>query len=232
MHANNETGVVNDIAALGALCRANDTLFHVDAAQTAGKLALDLAQLPIDLLSLSAHKFYGPKGVGALYVRRHPQVNIAAQIHGGGHERGMRSGTLPSHQIAGLGEALTLAAECMAEDAQRIAALRQQLWQSLSQLPDVQLNGHPSERLPGHLNLSFLGIDGDLLISALNQIAISSGSACTSASVEPSHVLTAMGLSRQQALSSVRISIGRMTTAEQITTVAEHIATVVTALRR
>jgi len=232
MHANNESGVINDIAALGALCRANGSLFHVDAAQTAGKLPIDLSQLPVDLLSLSAHKFYGPKGVGALYVRRHPQVNIAAQIHGGGHERGMRSGTLPSHQIAGLGEALTLAAERMAEDAQHITTLRQQLWQSLSQLPDVQLNGHPTERLPGHLNLSFLGIDGDLLISALNQIAISSGSACTSASVQPSHVLIAMGLSRQQALSSVRISIGRMTTAEQIAAVAEHIATVVAALRR
>lgn len=232
MHANNETGVINDIAALGQLCRDNGTLFHVDAAQTAGKLLLDLSQLPVDLLSLSAHKFYGPKGVGVLYVRRHPDVRIEAQMHGGGHERGLRSGTLPSHQVVGLGEALMLASQQMNEDSLRIGALRNQLWEGIADLPGVQLNGHPTQRLPGHLNVAFTGLDGDLLITALNQIAISSGSACTSASVEPSHVLTAMGLSREHALSSLRISIGRRTTAEQISMTIDHLGSVLDALRR
>ena len=232
MHANNETGVINDIAVLGELCRSNGTLFHVDAAQTAGKLLLDLSQLPVDLLSLSAHKFYGPKGVGVLYVRRHPDVRIEAQIHGGGHERGLRSGTLPTHQVVGLGEALMLASQQMNEDSLRIGALRNQLWQGIAELPGVQLNGHPTQRLPGHLNVAFTGLDADLLITALNQIAISSGSACTSASVEPSHVLTAMGLSREHALSSLRISIGRQTTAEQVNMTIGHIASVLEALRR
>ncbi len=232
MHANNETGVINDIAVLGELCRSKGTLFHVDAAQTAGKLLLDLSQLPVDLLSLSAHKFYGPKGVGVLYVRRHPDVRIEAQIHGGGHERGLRSGTLPTHQVVGLGEALMLASQQMNEDSLRIGALRNQLWQGIAELPGVQLNGHPTQRLPGHLNVAFTGLDADLLITALNQIAISSGSACTSASVEPSHVLTAMGLSREHALSSLRISIGRQTTAEQVNMTIGHIASVLEALRR
>jgi len=232
MHANNETGVINDIAALGALCRDNGSLFHVDAAQTAGKLLLDLSQLPVDLLSLSAHKFYGPKGVGVLYVRRHPDVRIEAQMHGGGHERGLRSGTLPSHQVVGLGEALMLASQNMNEDSLRIGALRNQLWEGIADLPGVQLNGHPTQRLPGHLNVAFTGLDGDLLITALNQIAISSGSACTSASVEPSHVLTAMGLSREHALSSLRISLGRQTTAEQISMTIDHLTSVLDALRR
>ncbi len=231
MHANNETGVINDIAALGALCRDNGTLFHVDAAQTAGKLLLDLSQLPVDLLSLSAHKFYGPKGVGVLYVRRHPDVRIEAQMHGGGHERGLRSGTLPSHQVVGLGEALMLAAQNMNENSLRIGALRNQLWAAIADLPGVQLNGHPTQRLPGHLNVAFTGLDGELLITALNQIAVSSGSACTSASVEPSHVLTAMGLSRERALSSLRISIGRQTTAEQISMTVSHLTSVLDALR-
>lgn len=232
MHANNETGVINDIAALGQLCRDNGTLFHVDAAQTAGKLLLDMSQLPVDLLSLSAHKFYGPKGVGVLYVRRHPDVRIEAQMHGGGHERGLRSGTLASHQVVGLGEALMLASQAMNEDSLRIGALRNQLWEGIADLPGVQLNGHPTQRLPGHLNVAFTGLDGDLMITALNQIAISSGSACTSASVEPSHVLTAMGLSREHALSSLRISIGRQTTAEQISMTVSHLASVLDALRR
>jgi cysteine desulfurase len=232
MHANNETGVINDIAALGQLCRDNGTLFHVDAAQSAGKLLLDLSQLPVDLLSLSAHKFYGPKGVGVLYVRRHPDVRIEAQMHGGGHERGLRSGTLPSHQVVGLGEALMLASQSMDEDSLRIGALRNQLWEGIADLPGVQLNGHPTQRLPGHLNVAFTGLDGDLLITALNQIAISSGSACTSASVEPSHVLTAMGLSREHALSSLRISIGRQTTAAQISMTISHLSSVLDALRR
>jgi cysteine desulfurase len=232
MHANNETGVINDIAALGALCRANGTLFHVDAAQTAGKLPLDLSVLPVDLLSLSAHKFYGPKGVGVLYVRRHADVRIEAQMHGGGHERGLRSGTLASHQIAGLGEALALAAERMADDGARITVLRDRLWQALSSLPGVLLNGHPEARLPGHLNVAFTGLDGDLLITALNRVAISSGSACTSASVEPSHVLMAMGLSRDQALSSLRISLGRYTSEAQVDEAARHIAEVHASLHR
>jgi cysteine desulfurase len=232
MHANNETGVINDIAVVGELCRSNGTLFHVDAAQTAGRLLLDLSQLPVDLLSLSAHKFYGPKGVGVLYVRRHPDVRIEAQMHGGGHERGLRSGTLPTHQVVGLGEALMLAAQQMNEDSLRIGALRNQLWEGIADLPGVQLNGHPTQRLPGHLNVAFSGIDGDLLITALNQIAISSGSACTSASVEPSHVLTAMGLSREHALSSLRISLGRQTTKDDVDRAIKNVCLAVHALTK
>ncbi|MCK5873442.1 MAG: IscS subfamily cysteine desulfurase [Alcanivoracaceae bacterium] len=232
MHANNETGVINDIAVLGELCRSNGTLFHVDAAQTAGRLLLDLSQLPVDLLSLSAHKFYAPKGVGVLYVRRHPDVRIEAQMHGGGHERGLRSGTLPTHQVVGLGEALMLAAQQMNEDSLRIGALRNQLWEGIADLPGVQLNGHPTQRLPGHLNVAFSGIDGDLLITALNQIAISSGSACTSASVEPSHVLTAMGLSREHALSSLRISLGRQTTKDDVDRAIKNVCLAVHALTK
>jgi cysteine desulfurase len=232
MHANNETGVINDISVVGELCRSNGTLFHVDAAQTAGRLLLDLSQLPVDLLSLSAHKFYGPKGVGVLYVRRHPDVRIEAQMHGGGHERGLRSGTLPTHQVVGLGEALMLASQQMNEDSLRIGALRNQLWEGIADLPGVQLNGHPTQRLPGHLNVAFSGIDGDLLITALNQIAISSGSACTSASVEPSHVLTAMGLSREHALSSLRISLGRQTTKDDVDRAIKNVCLAVHALTK
>lgn len=226
MHANNETGVINDIAALGALAREAGALFHVDAAQTVGKLPLDMRQLPVDLLSLSGHKFYGPKGIGALYVRRHPAVNIAPQIHGGGHERGYRSGTLPSHQIVGLGAALQLAAENADEENARITRLRDYFWQQLSQALDVQRNGS-GECLPGHLNVMFRGLDGDWLLSALPKIAISSGSACTSASVEPSHVLMAMGCSRQHALSSLRFSLGRYTSEQDIEQTVEHLVSVI-----
>lgn len=231
MHANNETGVINDIAALGALCRERGVLFHVDAAQTAGKLPLDLATLPVDLLSLSAHKFYGPKGVGMLYVRRHPDVRLLAQIHGGGHERGLRSGTLASHQVVGLGAALALAEQLREDEQQRLAVLRDQLWQQLAQLDDVYCHGLSAPRLAGHLNVAFAGLDADLLLTALPEVALSSGSACTSATIEPSHVLTAMGVPRELALASLRFSLGRHTSEQEVARVAEQITRVVPALR-
>lgn len=231
MHANNETGVTNDVAAIGGICREAGVLFHVDAAQSAGKLPIDLSVLPVDLMSFSAHKIYGPKGVGALYVRRHPDVRIAAQIHGGGHERGMRSGTLPTHQLVGMGEAFALAAECLDDDARRLTALRERLWQGIQALGDVQLNGHPAERLPGHLNVAFGGVSGEMLMTALNKVAVSSGSACTSATVEPSYVLKAMGLPDELAHASLRFSLGRFTTDEDIEAVIAHVAEVVGRLR-
>lgn len=211
MHANNETGVINDIAAIGALCRAQGVLFHVDAAQTLGKLPIDLRTLPVDLMSLCAHKLYGPKGVGALYVRRAPGVRIEAQIHGGGHERGLRSGTLATHQLVGFGAACALSGEVMQTEQPRIQALRDQLWAGLQALGNVHLNGHPDARLAGHLNVAFGGVDGELLLTALPGIAVSSGSACTSASLDPSHVLKAMGLGDTLAHASLRFSVGRYT---------------------
>ncbi|MFC3853823.1 IscS subfamily cysteine desulfurase [Salinispirillum marinum] len=230
MHVNNELGTVNDIAALGALCRANDTLFHVDAAQSVGKLPLDMQRLPVDLLSLSAHKFYGPKGIGALYVRRDPRVRVLAQQHGGGHERGMRSGTLPTHQIVGLGAAAEQAEQLLAEDGERITALRKRLWQGMADLPGVSLNGHPTERVSGILNVAFAGQDGETLLMALRNIAISTGSACTSASIEPSFVLHAIGLPDDLAHASLRFSVGRYTTEEEIDFAVGHIRQVVSAL--
>lgn len=231
MHANNEIGVIQDIAAIGKLCRERDILFHVDAAQSAGKLPLDLSELDIDLLSVSAHKIYGPKGIGALYVRRRPKAKIAAQIHGGGHERGMRSGTLPVHQIVGMGEAFALAEAGMAEESQRIRGLRDQLWQGISQLENVYLNGHAEQRLPGNLNVSFGGVDGESLMMALNDIAVSSGSACTSASLEPSYVLAALGMSAELAHSGIRFTVGRYTTQADIEYVISKVSSVVTTLR-
>lgn len=216
MHVNNETGVIQDIAALGALCHARDILFHVDATQSVGKLPLDVSTLPVDLMSFSAHKLYGPKGIGALWVRRKPQVKIDAQMHGGGHERGMRSGTLPVHQIVGMGEAYALVGEVMAEEMTRLATLRQRLWQGISQLSGVQLNGSLAHSAPNILNISFAQVEGETLIMALKDLALSSGSACTSASLEPSYVLRAMGVEPELAYSSLRFSLGRFTTQEEI----------------
>ncbi|MDH2066693.1 IscS subfamily cysteine desulfurase [Pantoea sp. GD03673] len=216
MHVNNETGVIQDIAAFGELCREREILFHVDATQSVGKLPVDLSQLPVDLMSFSAHKLYGPKGIGALYVRRKPRVQIAAQIHGGGHERGMRSGTLPVHQIVGMGEAYRIAAEERETEMARLQALRNRLWQGISTLPDVTLNGDPHQSAPNILNLSFADVEGESLIMALKDLALSSGSACTSASLEPSYVLRALGVSEELAHSSLRFSLGRFTTEEEI----------------
>lgn len=216
MHVNNETGVIQDIAAFGELCREREVLFHVDATQSVGKLPIDLSQLPVDLMSFSAHKLYGPKGIGALYVRRKPRVQIAAQIHGGGHERGMRSGTLPVHQIVGMGEAYRIAAEERETEMARLQTLRDRLWQGISTLPDVTLNGDLQQSAPNILNLSFADVEGESLIMALKDLALSSGSACTSASLEPSYVLRALGLSEELAHSSLRFSLGRFTTEEEI----------------
>ncbi|MDF2043673.1 MULTISPECIES: IscS subfamily cysteine desulfurase [unclassified Pantoea] len=216
MHVNNETGVILDIAAFGEICREREILFHVDATQSVGKLPIDLSLLPVDLMSFSAHKLYGPKGIGALYVRRKPRVQITAQIHGGGHERGMRSGTLPVHQIVGMGEAYRIAAEERKTEMARIQALRDRLWQGISALPDVTLNGDLQQSAPNILNLSFADVEGESLIMALKDLALSSGSACTSASLEPSYVLRALGLSEELAHSSLRFSLGRFTTEEEI----------------
>lgn len=216
MHVNNEIGTVTDIAAIGAITRARNILFHVDAAQGAGKLPIDLAELPVDLMSLSAHKVYGPKGIGALYVRRQPLVRIEPQIHGGGHERGMRSGTLATHQIVGMGEAFALARAEMGPEIERLNRLRLRLWQGIQPLGDVRLNGHPEQRVPGILNVSFGGVDGETLMMALRDLAVSSGSACNSATVAPSYVIKALGVPDSLALASVRFSLGRFTTEEDI----------------
>ncbi|HEY5582284.1 MAG TPA: IscS subfamily cysteine desulfurase [Rhodoferax sp.] len=231
MFVNNETGVVQDVAALGALCRAKGVLFHVDAAQAAGKVAIDLEQLPIDLMSLSAHKIYGPKGIGALYVRRKPRVRIEAQMHGGGHERGMRSGTLPTHQIVGMGEAFWLARENMAADNARISALRDRLWAGFLKMDAVVLNGDEKQRAVQYLNVSFNYVEGESLLMGIKGVAVSSGSACTSASLEPSYVLRAMGRSDELAHSSVRFSLGRFTTVEDIDFTIEQVTQVVSRLR-
>ncbi|QJR82029.1 IscS subfamily cysteine desulfurase [Alteromonas pelagimontana] len=231
MHVNNEIGVIQDIAAIGELCRQQGVLFHVDAAQSVGKVAIDTQALEVDLLSISAHKIYGPKGIGGLYVRRRPKVKLAAQIHGGGHERGMRSGTLPTHQIVGMGEALELAGKAMATDTARIQQLRDTLWQGLSALDDIYLNGDAQHRIAGNLNVSFGGVDGESLMMGLHDIAVSSGSACTSASLEPSYVLRAIGRSAELAHSGIRFSVGRFTTAEDIEYVIDKVCDTVTKLR-
>ena len=231
MHVNNEIGVINDIAALGEVCRAAGVLFHVDAAQSAGKVAIDLSVMKVDLMSLSAHKMYGPKGIGALYVRRLPPVRLAAQIHGGGHERGMRSGTLATHQIVGMGEASRILRENMESENARIATLRNRLWSHLQQLEGVQINGDAQRRLPGNLNVAFAGIDGETLLTALDDVAVSSGSACTSATVEPSYVLRALGLPDDLAHASVRFTVGRFTTQEDIDRAARRVIEVVERLR-
>ncbi|WP_158780529.1 IscS subfamily cysteine desulfurase [Pantoea sp. BAV 3049] len=231
MHVNNEIGIVQDIAAIGELCRTRDILFHVDATQSVGKLPLDVSQINVDLVSFSAHKIYGPKGIGGLYVRRKPRIRIAAQIHGGGHERGMRSGTLPVHQIVGMGEAYRIAKEEMTAEMARLAVLRKKLWEGISKLEDVTLNGDLEQGAPNILNISFGGVDGETLIMALKDLALSSGSACTSASLEPSYVLSALGLSDELAHSSLRFSLGRFTTEEEIDFAIPLVQKAITRLR-
>jgi cysteine desulfurase len=231
MFVNNETGVIQDVETLGSICRSKGVLFHVDAAQATGKVHIDLSVMPIDLMSMSAHKSYGPKGVGALYVRRKPRVRIEAMMHGGGHERGMRSGTLPTHQIVGMGEAYHLAAKEMGVELERIRALRDRLWAGLSNMDHVQINGDFERRTPNHLNVSFNYVEGESLLMGMKDIAVSSGSACTSASLEPSYVLRAMGRSDELAHSSVRFTIGRYTTQEEIDFTIARVSDVVSKLR-
>ena len=216
MYVNNEIGVIQDIPRMGELLRSRGIIFHVDAAQATGKIPVDLAALKVDLMSFSAHKTYGPKGVGALYVRRKPRVRIEAQMHGGGHERGMRSGTLPTHQIVGMGEAFRLAKLDMATDNERIRMLRDRLWKGLSEIEEVYLNGDMERRVPHNLNVSFNYVEGESLIMAIKDVAVSSGSACTSASLEPSYVLRALGRSDELAHSSIRFTVGRFTTEQEI----------------
>jgi cysteine desulfurase len=231
MHVNNEIGVVNDIAALGEVCRAHKVFFHVDAAQSAGKIPIDLQEMKVDLMSLSAHKMYGPKGIGVLYVRRKPRVRLEAQMHGGGHERGMRSGTLATHQIVGMGEAARIAKLEMAEEAVRIEKLRQRLWDGVSDMEEVYINGSLDQRIPGIFNVSFNFVEGESLIMSLSDLAVSSGSACTSASLEPSYVLRALGRNDELAHSSLRFSIGRFTTEEDIDLAIEKVRGAVEKLR-
>lgn len=216
MFVNNEIGVIQDIPAIGAICREKGVLFHVDAAQATGKVEIDLTQLPVDLMSLASHKTYGPKGIGALYVRRKPRVRLEAQMHGGGHERGMRSGTLPTHQCVGMGEAFRIAKLEMAQDNAKARALHERLVNGLKDVEQVFLNGHPTQRVPQNLNMSFNFVEGESLIMGIKGLAVSSGSACTSASLEPSYVLRALGRSDELAHSSLRMTIGRFTTEEEI----------------
>ena len=231
MHVNNEIGVIQDIAAIGALCREKKVVFHVDAAQSAGKVDIDLQSLPVDLMSFSAHKVYGPKGIGALYVRRKPRVRIEAQMHGGGHERGMRSGTLATHQIVGMGAAFRIAREEMKAENERLLELRERMWNAISDMEEVYLNGDADRRIAGNLNVSFNFVEGESLIMALKDMAVSSGSACTSASLEPSYVLRALGREDELAHSSIRFTIGRFTTAEEIDYVAAKVREQVERLR-
>ncbi len=216
MHVNNEIGVIQDIAEIGEMCRARKIIFHVDAAQSVGKIEIDMQQLKVDLMSISAHKFYGPKGMGALYVSRKPRIRLEAQMHGGGHERGMRSGTLPTHQIVGLGEACRIAKEEIIQDRIHVTAMRDRLWAGLNEMEQVFVNGDFDNRYPGNLNVSFNFVEGESLIMALKDLAVSSGSACTSASLEPSYVLRALGLNDEMAHSSIRFSFGRFTTTEEV----------------
>ncbi len=231
MHVNNEIGVIQDVTAIGEITRERKILFHVDAAQSAGKVPLDMQAQKIDLLSLSAHKIYGPKGAGALYVRRKPRVRLEAQMHGGGHERGMRSGTLATHQIVGMGEAFRIAGEEMQQENERILTLRNRLWDGLRDMEEVYLNGDLEQRVAGNLNVSFAYVEGESLIMALKDIAVSSGSACTSASLEPSYVLRAIGREDELAHSSIRFTIGRFTTEEEIDYVIKLVREQVTRLR-
>ena len=216
MHVNNEIGVITDIDAIGEITRANGVLFHVDAAQSAGKIEIDLSKTKVDLMSISGHKMYAPKGIGVLYVRRKPRVRLEAQMHGGGHERGMRSGTLATHQIVGMGEAARIAKAEMAQEHERTLALRDRLWAGVSDMEEVYINGSADQRVPGNINISFAFVEGESLLMSLKDLAVSSGSACTSASLEPSYVLRALGLPDELAHSSIRFSIGRFTTEEEI----------------
>jgi cysteine desulfurase len=216
MLVNNEIGVIQDIPTIGAICREKGIIFHVDAAQATGKVDIDLSTLPVDLMSFSAHKTYGPKGIGALYVRRKPRVRLEAQMHGGGHERGFRSGTLPTHQIVGMGEAFRIAREEMATENVRLRMLRDRLWNGVKDMEEVYLNGDMEHRAPHNLNVSFNFVEGESLIMGIKELAVSSGSACTSASLEPSYVLRALGRNDELAHSSIRFTIGRFTTEEEI----------------
>jgi cysteine desulfurase len=231
MFVNNEIGVVQDIAGIGAMCREKGIIFHVDAAQATGKVAIDLKTLPVDLMSLASHKTYGPKGIGALYVRRKPRIRLEAQMHGGGHERGMRSGTLPTHQCVGMGEAFRLAKEEMAQDLAKAQKLQQRLLDGLKDIEQVFVNGSLEHRVPHNLNISFNYVEGESLIMGIKGLAVSSGSACTSASLEPSYVLRALGRSDELAHSSLRMTIGRFTTEEEIDYAIETIRVNVAKLR-
>ena len=231
MHVNNEIGTLNDIASIAQICRDAGVIMHTDAAQSAGKVPIDVAAMPVDLISLSAHKMYGPKGMGALFVRREPPVKLTPLIHGGGHERGMRSGTLATHQIVGMGEASAIMLREMERENARIVALRQRLWSHLKQIPGARLNGDENARVPGILNVGFAGVDGETLLIALDDIAVSSGSACTSASVEPSYVLRALGVPEDLAHASLRFTVGRYTTEQEVDYAAGRVAEVVQGLR-
>ena len=231
MHVNNELGTLNDIAAIGAICREKGVFFHVDSAQSAGKTPIDVEAMKVDMMSFSAHKIYGPKGIGALYVRRKPRVRIEAQMHGGGNERGMRSGTWPTHQIAAMGEAFRIAGEVLAEESARIEKLRTRLWEGVSDMEEVYLNGSKDQHVPGIINISFAYVEGESLIMALRDLAVSSGSACTSASLEPSYVLRALGLNDEMAHSSIRFRIGSYTTEEDIDNAILKVRHAVTKLR-
>jgi len=231
MHVNNEIGVINDIAAIGEVTRDAGVVFHVDAAQSTGKVDIDLNTMKVDLMSLTAHKVYGPKGVGALYVRREPRVRIEPQIHGGGHERGMRSGTLPTHQLVGMGEAYRIAHDEMHAENARVLALRNRLLEGLADLDEVHVNGDLDHRVAANLNLSFAFVEGESLMMALRDLAVSSGSACTSASLEPSYVLRALGLSDELAHASLRITLGRFTTREEVDFAVDSIRAAVVKLR-
>ncbi|MBR8272610.1 IscS subfamily cysteine desulfurase [Burkholderia cenocepacia] len=231
MLANNETGVIQPVAEIGALCRARGIVFHCDAVQAAGKIPVDVNALNVDLLTVTAHKVYGPKGIGALYVRRKPRVRIEAQMHGGGHERGMRSGTLPTHQIVGMGEAFRLAKEEMREESRRVGALRDRLLAGLSTLDEVYVNGDLARRIPHNLNVSFNFVEGESLIMGIKGVAVSSGSACTSASLEPSYVLRALGRSDELAHSSIRFTLGRFTTEAEVDSVIAQVRDTVGKLR-
>lgn len=231
MWVNNELGTINPIEEIAALCQEAGCLLHVDAVQALGKLPIDVRAVPVDALSISAHKCYGPKGIGALYVKRSPDVSVQAQIHGGGHERGMRSGTLPTHQCVGFGMACKIAGEQLAKDSARIGQLRDRLWAGIRDLPGVRLNGEKARRVCSHLNIAFTGIEGELLLLSLRELAVSTGSACTSASMSPSYVLKAIGLADEDALSSVRLSLGRYTTDNEIERAIAHIRHVVLGLR-
>lgn len=232
MHVNNEIGVVNDISQIGKVCHSRDVLFHVDAAQSIAKIPVDVVSLDVDLMSISGHKIYGPKGIGVLYVRRNPPVRIEATIHGGGHERGLRSGTLATHQIVGLGTAAKIARTELEHESDRILSHRERFWSHIRELPEATLNGHPSARVPGIMNISFDSIDGEILLAALDDVAVSTGSACSSAVVEPSYVLRELGMSDERAAASLRFSIGRFTTTEEIDYAAQRTAEVVKALRK
>lgn len=231
MHVNNEIGVIQDISTIGEICRENKIIFHVDAAQSAGKLPINVQEMKVDLISLSAHKIYGPKGIGALYVRRKPRIRLEAQMHGGGHERGMRSGTLATHQIVGMGEAFRIAKEEMEQDRQHTLALRTRLLDGLKDMEAVYVNGDLEQRVPGNLNISFAFVEGESLLMALKDLAVSSGSACTSASLEPSYVLRALGLDDELAHSSIRFSFGRFSTEEEVDYAIGQIRTAVEKLR-